>query len=338
MTKLKPFSRPILSVIVISYNTAKMTLQTINSVLADFDRSVSLRDQAQLVVVDNDSQDDSVKQLKKIKDSRLNLIKNKKNLGFSQANNLAIKKYPADFYLLLNSDTIVHSGALEKLVQTMAQHPVQETTASLESEQGKLDKLGILAATLLNSDGTIQPQGGHLPTLTNLFFQMSLLDDLPLLGQLLPSPQQTGQRFSWLKRRQYQKRKPFQQGWVGGTAMLIRHSLTEEIGLLDPNIFMYGEDIEYCLRARHHHWDIAIDPQAQVTHFGSGSSSSFNALKGELENYVYIWSKHKPDWQLPLLKSVLWFGAVLRSFLFGTILKDNQKAKAYRQAANLIKG
>ena len=235
---------------------------------------------------------------------------------------------------MLNSDTHIQAEALEQLVSTFQQHPVDDITAHLSSTANKLDKLGILAATLLNRDKTFQAQGGSYPTLLSLATQMFFLDNLPILKKLLPTTQQTGRASLAYS---LDTKKLIQQHWVGGAAMVIRRSLLEEVNLLDENIFMYGEDIELCMRAKHHHWDIAIDPQAQVIHYGSASSSSDNAILSEFKAYLYIWAKHKPHRQSFPLKTLLWFGAILRIFLFGTILKDKHQAQVYRQALGLIK-
>lgn len=111
--------------------------------------------------------------------------------------------------------------------------------------------------------------------------------------------------------------------------MLIKRAVIDEVGSLDGNIFMYGEDVEFCMRAANHHWDVGIVPAATIVHFGSASSSSAHAILGEFKGYQYIWSKHKPLWQRPFLNLVLKLGCSLRLFLFGTIIKDTAKAQVY---------
>jgi GT2 family glycosyltransferase len=165
---------------------------------------------------------------------------------------------------------------------------------------------------------------------------MSLLDDIPLLGKLLPSTQHTGLRHNQGSSITLDSAidelssKPdlLLTDWVGGTAMMIRRSVIKEIGLLDSAIFMYGEDIEFCMRASAHHWDVAIHNGAYITHLGSRSGSSENALQGELLGYIYIWSKHKPLWQLPLAKGILLFGILLRIIIF-SILNKRHRAAIY---------
>lgn len=328
--------QPILTVAIVSFNTCELTLQAVNSILAEIENTTQLQQRTEIIVVDNASADDSVAKLKKIKSklAQIKIIENKKNKGFAQANNQAIENSKTPYLFLLNSDAVVQPGAINQLLKTFEQHPDNPTTAGLSSHAGELDHLGILAATLTNKDGSIQSQGGSFPTLLTVAIHFLMLDDLPLIGKLLPSTQDTGKHFS-LKHALKQK-KPYQKAWVGGAAVMIKRQVFEEIGLLDPNIFMYGEDVEFCLRAKHHHWDIAVDPAAKVTHLGSASSSSNKALIGEIKGYLYLWLKHKPDWQIYPLKMIIWLGCQLRLLLFGLILRQKKKAKVYQEALTLL--
>ncbi len=311
-----------LSVIIVSYNTQLLTCQAIQSVIDDIESSTDLKGQSEIWVVDNHSTDDSVAAVKKLANmySYLHVVENKENVGFAKANNQAIEHAEGQYILLLNSDTIVPRGTLHTLITTFETHPPHESTSILASHHGQLDRLGIVAATLINADGTLQRQGGSFPTLFTLASHMLFLDDLPIIGQFFPSTQHTGKN----------QRRLAQVDWVGGTAMMVKRSVFTEIGKLDQNIFMYGEDVEFCMRARDHHWDIVIEPKARITHLGSASSSSANAIQGEFKGYLYIWSKHKPFWQLPLVKGILSLGAFLRMFIFGTIQGNTQKAGIYR--------
>lgn len=318
----------LLSVIIVSYNTEKLTLETIESVLSDVKASSLLKRKTEIIVIDNHSDDSSLKALRKIcKDGKISLIASQENLGFAGGNNLGIERARGEFILLLNSDTLVQPGTLEKMVTAFTEAQMDSTSPTLESARGKLDRLGILAATLFNPDGSLQPQGGSFPNLLSLSSHMLMLDDIPVIGKLLPSTQHTGLRAT----NQPHVSTLLQQDWVGGTAMMIRKTVFDEIGLLDPNIFMYGEDIEFCLRAKSHHWDIALHPAAGVVHLGSASSTSANALIGEAKGYVYIWSKHKPLWQVGLVKLLIRLGALLRILIFGTIRPNAHKRAAYRR-------
>jgi len=333
--------RPLtLSVIIVSYNTQELTYQAVNSVIDDLSSNSGLAEKSEIIVVDNNSRDETVtilKQLKKAKpEFNIKLIQNDSNEGFAKANNRGILKSKGKLILLLNSDAVVHRGTLQQLIQSFVTHPLEPTTAHLSSAKDKLDHLGILAATLINFDDSLQPQGGSLPSLISLFSMMFFLDDLPLIGAIFPTIQETGRA---ARHRQFLKhqlsKKLIQKGWVAGTAMMIRSEVIDNIGVLDPNIFMYGEDIEYCLRAKHHHWDIAIDPQATVKHLGCASSSSEGAILGEIKAYLYIWAKHKPHWQRRFAKMILFLGLNFRRFLY-QVIKQPFKAKTYKKALDLI--
>lgn len=326
----------LLSIIVVSYNTQDLTVQTLRTAIADIRHSRLLHNKTEIYVVDNNSHDDSVAACKAVfKELDFvhgTVIANKDNLGFAKANNQAARLSKGQFVLLLNSDTVTQPGALQTMVQTFLDFPIDETTAYSNQADLVDDRLGMLSPQLLNPDGTLQRQGGDLPSLLSVFAQMSLLDDVPLLGMLLPSTQHTGQHGKYTD-QDAQELLPM--GWIAGTALMIRRAMADEIGWLDENIFMYGEDMEYCLRAKQHHWDVAIQPKARIIHYGCASSSSENAILGEIKGYLYIWSKHQPLWQMAWLKRIIWFGTKLRWLLY-TVLGKKRPAEIYAKANKLV--
>lgn len=328
-----------LSIITVSYNTKDFTVQTLESAVKEINSSKILKDQTEIFVVDNDSKDGSPKAcedfLKKVKFPHYKIFANKENLGFARANNQATEVAKGKYIILLNSDTITQKGGLSLLVEAMENNGIGEKTANSEYS-GEFDKLGMIAPTLLNPDGSIQNQGGSLPSLATVASQMLFLDDIPFFGKFFPSTQHTG--MSDFAFQSYDENTPklISKGWIAGTAMMIRRELIDDIGMLDGNIFMYGEDQEYCMRARNHHWDIAIHPKAKITHFGCASSSSRNAIHGEFKGYLYIWKKHMPAWQLPILKTILYVGAFLRQMIY-TVRGKDVPASIYKDAKALLK-
>lgn len=301
MTKPKPT----LSIIIVSYNTKTLLKNCLDTFYQ------KLPSDQELIIVDNASTDGSSAYIKKHY-PKAKLIKNSENLGFAKANNQAIKVASGKYLLLLNSDTLVKPGAFDQLIKFMDAHP----------------KTGIASPQLLNSDGSIQPGGGALPRLSNVFAWMFFIDDLPILGPLIPAYQRSQPNF-------YKTTKKI--GWVAGTAMIIRRSCLDQIGLLDENIFMYGEDTDLCIRAARSSWSRYIVADAQVTHLGQGSGSQDKALVGEFRGLIYLFAKHKPAWEPPLLRIILYIGATLRLIIFGTILGNAQKTKAYHQARKLVR-
>lgn len=336
--KTQLFAHPqslLLSVVIVSYNTKELTLAAVQSVVATTNTSSLSTKELEILIVDNNSSDGSVTALERYAQRnhkhQITIIKNKTNLGFSKANNQAIKASRGEYIFLLNSDAKVTATALEQLLQTLTAHPPNQVTAVLERKKEALDNLGILSATLLNPDSSLQAQGGSLPTLISLAAHFLFLDDLPLVGRLLPSTQHTGKSS---QKSISQKLKKV--GWVAGTAVIIKRSVFLEIGLLDEAIFMYGEDVEFCLRAAQHHIDCAIDPRALVFHMKSASSSSAGAILGEVRGYQHIWKKHKPSWEYPLMRGILLLGGSLRWFLYRFFSKNKQKTNAYKQVVKLL--
>ena len=331
--------RTLLSVIIVSYNTKKETKQTLESVVAEVARSANLQKKTEILVVDNASSDGSIEMLTTFKKNNtlpITLIKNKKNVGFGVANNQALEKSTAKYVVFLNSDTIVQPGGLSKVIHSFESVKNPEVTSELDSYGDTLDRIGIIAPTLLNSDGSIQPQGGSTPTLATLLVHMFFLDDIPFIGSFLPSTQHTG-KSNYHSQLQEKDTTLMPIDWVGGTALFARTDMLDEIGPFDKNIFMYGEDIELCMRAKKHHWDVAIHTEAQVTHLQNASSSSKNAIVGELTGYKYLWSKHKPLWQLDFALFLLSVGALLRYVLYDVFIPDSHKASAYKEALRRVR-
>ena len=333
----------LLSVIIVSYNTKDLTIQALTSLLKEIKSSDLLKKKSEILLVDNHSQDGSIQAIKQFfhqaKFRDYQLIVNKKNLGFARANNQALKQAQGQYLLLLNSDTIVQPGAIDTLVKTFIQHPDQLATATTQDSDEIVDYLGILSPTLLNADGSLQPQGGSQISLRAIFNQMFFLDDLPVIGKYLPSTQQTGRsqqlNQQQLLDKQRQQTQLIYKAWVSGAAMMIRKAVIDQIGYLDKNIFMYGEDQEFCLRARNHHFDIAVHPHAEVVHLGSASSSSEQAIVGEFKSYQYIWQKHFPAYQQRLLRWILRAGARFRMLIY-RLTGNQRQATIYREALAAI--
>ncbi len=318
-----------LSVIIVSYNTAKLTLATLDSLVTDLQTS-SLLATSEIFIVDNNSKDDSLAQIKNWQAKKaskhfpnltLHIIENKDNRGFAYANNAGIEQAKGEYIFLLNSDTIVHPGACAQMISIFEQNPSNEATAHLSSYSSKTDKIGMVSAQLVNTDGSLQSQGGDLPSFASILPHFLFIDDIPFFGQFLPSTQHTQTQTTGLS----------QIGWVAATAVMVSRALIKEIGPLDQHIFMYGEDIEWCIRAKKHHWDVVINHDAKITHIGSASSHSSRAIIGEMRAYEYIWAKHKPLWQRPLLQASIKVACVLRIVLFGTILRQANRAQPYKE-------
>lgn len=356
------------AVIIISYNTAELTRQCLEAVLestgveldiyvldnASTDRTpvhlarkYHLKKDAELLARLQKRKDDpQLQQLfpslagdadqvgsirsGKVQDHTLHIIENRQNLGFGRTNNLAAALTDADHLLFLNSDAFVKSSSIYRLVRAWKAVKVAKPSSVLARMKGQLDNLGIASAHLYNSDLTPQKQGGAIPSLWNIFTWITFLDDLPLFHRISASYQHHASQMGWLNRQKLAK-----VGWVGGTAMMISRPCLQEIGGFDPNIFMYGEDVELCWRATKRHWDISLVDAGKVVHVGSASGDTGRAMVGEIGGLVYLWHKHCSNSEVWMLRQILKLGIRLRILLFG-ILRRYGRQRIYKEALALV--
>ncbi len=303
-----------LSIIIVSYNTKEVTLACLESILRCLNSVEGLKEKVEIIVIDNASTDDSVHSIKKYlanEEVTHSVLGNIVNLGFAGANNQGILQAKGQFVWLLNSDTIVGKHAIPNLLAQM-------------------EKAGnaIIAASLWNMDKSYQPQGGDLPGFWSLLSFALLLDDIPLLGKLLPSLQHTGHRASPLNRSLTQK------GWVAGTALCFPAELATEVGVLDEAIFMYAEDIDFCWRAKKAGAPSFIAKDAKVIHLGSASSSSAKARVGEFNSLAYVVRKHQNSQMAKMSILLLVIAATTRKWLY-TLLGKKELSETYAEILQL---
>lgn len=288
-----------LSIIIVSYNT-KTDLKNCLRSIYRFTKNIDF----EVIVVDNNSQDGSPEMVS-TQFPKAKVIHSKKNLGFGNANNLGSKAANGEYLLFLNPDTILKSDAIIK---------------SLEYARD-IKNLGALSIQLLFQDGSIQPSGGYFPTLTRMLAWHTAVDEIPIIKQMI-RPFHPSASF-------YQS--SFEPDWITGAYMLIPKKVFREAGGFDSKIFMYGEDMELCYRLKQKGLKIIYLSDPTITHLQSKSSSSIFALTSEVKGILYFFKKHKPAWQLPAVTFAFKLGSLLRLLLFGIILGDDSKKKAYYQ-------
>jgi len=293
-----------LSIIIVNYNTKKLLANCLDSIEKSGDEL-----DKEVIVVDNASDDGSYEMLKS-KYKKVKRVRNSKNLGFAGANNVGVKAASGKYVWLLNSDTVLKADTLELLMDEVRRNDSKVATCRL-----------------LNEDGSDQPQGGYLPKLRNIAAWMLFIDDLPIIGRLIKPYQQ--RRVGYFRSNQ-------NPGWVSGTALLVERELYEKMGGLDENLFMYGEDVEFCIRIKDRGMRIDYFTRPRLVHIGQASGSSGQAILGEFKGLVYIFGKHKSKWELPILKLLLWLGAGLRWLIWGVVLGDRVKKEAYGQVFRVV--
>ncbi len=296
-----------LSIIILSWNTKQLLEKCINSVISNVQNS---NVQIEMIIVDNDSSDNSVEFVRKFKVQnpkfKINLIENKKNLGFAKANNQAIKQAQGEYILLLNSDTIVLNQAIEKTLNFM-----------------KMNKhIDIAGCRLLNKDKTIQPSVGQFPTLLNVF-KMLFLDRLF---------KKAGAAWSLTS-----PNKIKQVDWLTGAFMMVKKEVFNQVGGLDENIFMYFEEVEWCYRAAQKDKQVFFYPNAKIIHLGGGSSKTGKTgpILQIYQGLAYFYQKHKLKWQEILVRLMLKTKAAGTYFL-GLVTNNSYLIETYGQAFKLV--
>jgi GT2 family glycosyltransferase len=229
------------SIIIVNYNTPKLTIEAIRSVLNSKTRYLY-----EIIVIDNNSSDHSVEIIKK-EFPQITLIVNEQNVGFSKANNQGIKLSKGRYILLLNSDTIVNDDTIEKMVEFMdLNRNIGASGCKVVLPNGSLDKACHRG----------------FPTPEASFYYLTGL------AKLFPK----SERFNQYHLGHMDLEQIHPVDCLVGAFMLVRREAVEEVGLLDETFFMYGEDIDWCYRIKEAGWDIYYYPFTTIIHYKGASS------------------------------------------------------------------
>jgi len=240
-----------LSVVIVNYNVEYFLDQCLNSV-----RVAMKNIEGEVFVVDNDSIDGS-NQMVQSKYPEVKLIANKKNVGFSVANNQAIELSKGEYVLLLNPDTVVEHDTFEKSIKFMDEHP----------------DAGALAVKMLDGSGKFLPESKRgLPTPTTSFYKIFGL------SALFPK----SKRFARYHLGHLDKDSTHKIEILAGAYMFLRKEALDKTGYLDEAFFMYGEDIDLSYRIIKEGYNNYYYPETRIIHYKGESTK-----KGSI-NYVLV--------------------------------------------------
>jgi GT2 family glycosyltransferase len=230
-----------LSIVIVNWKTPLLLARCLKSIEKDSGFS-----QFTLYVVDNNSQDQSVSLLEK-DFPYVKLQVNQSNLGFSRACNQVIPKVESEYVLLLNPDTVVEGDAISKLTHFMDAHP----------------DCGAVGPKVLNPDGSLQLACRRsFPSPSAAFFRLTYL------SRIFPK----NALFSKYNMTYEDPDACTEVDALSGSCMMVRKKAVDQIGLLDEEIFMFGEDIDWCWRIKEASWKIFYLPDAVVWHAHGASS------------------------------------------------------------------
>ena len=242
-----------LSVVIVSYNVCHYLGQCLDSV-----RTALQGIESEVFVVDNASIDDTLQVLPK-RFQEVHFIANKKNVGFARANNQAIRQATGQYVLLLNPDTVVAEHTLREAVSFMDEHP----------------QAGGAGVMMHNGDGTVAPES----------------------RRAIPTPWVSALKMLGFTKRYYMSHLPWDQPAqievISGAFCLLRHEALNQIGLLDEDFFMYGEDIDLSFRLLKGGWQNWYLP-LPITHFKGKSTqkSDFRYVHVFYQAMLIFFRKH----------------------------------------------
>lgn len=230
-----------LSIIIVSYNTSQLTIECVDSIVRTV-KKISY----EMIVVDNNSHDNSVSMLKKLNFKHLTIIRNKENYGFSKANNIGIKESSGRYVLFLNSDTVVHDETLDGMVEFMDAHT----------------QVGAATCQLLLPDGGIDDASHRgFPTPLRSLFHFSGIAKVFSRSQFI-----NGYHLGW---KDLDKTHEIES--LAGAFMMVRREAGEKLNWWDEDFFWYGEDLDFCYRLRQNGWHIFYVPEFSILHYKGAS-------------------------------------------------------------------
>jgi GT2 family glycosyltransferase len=230
-----------LSIIIVNFNTRELTLKCLKSV---FSSITSYK--FEVILIDNGSTDGLIHIIhQQFPDVRT--IVNTENRGFSKANNQGIRVAKGRYILLLNSDTELQNDTLDIMISFMNQHPdVGASGCKIVLPDGSLDKAC---------------KRGFPTPAASFYYAFGF-------SKLFPkNPRFNGYQLGYLD-----PDKEYPVDCLVGAFMIVRREVIEQVGMLDEEFFMYGEDIDWCYRIKQAGWGIYYYPRTQIVHYKGASS------------------------------------------------------------------
>lgn len=255
-------SRPeaaVVDVVIVSYNSGRF--------LRDAVRSVLETAEANVIVVDNASQDDSISM---IADLPVKTIPLEDNRGFAYGCNRGWRAGDAQYVLFLNPDARIGPPGLQALVGLLDRNP----------------DVGIAAPLIRNEDGSIDRSLRRFPRLRSTYAQVLYLQ------RLLPRADWSDEVIHDL--RAYETRRS--ADWLSGACLLVRRDLLDRLGGLDEQFFLYCEDIDLCKRVHDAGFDVVFEPTAVAVHAGGKSGSRPSLYPTLAESRIRYARKHRSRW------------------------------------------
>ena len=272
-----------LSIIIVNYNVKEFLQNLIYSI-----KKAACNISYEIVIVDNNSEDGSVEFIKEkfLPLGGIKLIANKKNLGFSKANNIGLSEAKGKYLLLLNPDAVVSEDTFTKMIDFFESNP----------------QAGLAGCKILNPDGTLQLACRRsFPGPWTAFCKVTGLSSLFPKSRL----------FARYNLTYLNENETYEVDAVSGSFMMMTREAYEKVGGLDEEFFMYGEDLDLCYRIQKSGLKVYYVHSTQIIHYKGESTkrSSLDETK-HFYNAMHLFvKKHLSSSFLVeiILRSAIWF-------------------------------
>ncbi|NOS84404.1 MAG: glycosyltransferase family 2 protein [Ignavibacteria bacterium] len=242
-----------ISVIVVTWNSSDEIVNCVNSVIGALHGLDS-----ELIIIDNNSSDDSFALVNKINFPKLNTVQNPENLGYTKAINQGIKLSKGKYILLLNPDTILNDSSIKVMYDFLEANPAY----------------GACAPLMKNPDGSVQYSVRNFPTYWRMFSEFSLL------AYIFPKTKLFG---SWkAKYLDYSTQQDIEQPMAA--AFMIRGELLSKIDNMDERFRMFFNDVDLCRKIYDAGFKIRLLPSSVIIHEHGAS------IKKDRANMIRIWN------------------------------------------------
>lgn len=292
---------PLLSIIILTYNSSDDIAACITSIFKYYKKELE-SGEFELTVSDNNSTDETVEEILNIQDkvSRIKLIENKENMGFSKGQNKGASHAKGKYLLFLNPDARVLDKNIGNMIEYLEKHK----------------NVGILGGKVLQENGNKELSAGKFYNPWNV-----LLMSLGLEEAL-------GVRFSSDNTQTVD--------FVSGGFMLIRSELFQKLKGFDEGYFMYVEDMDICFRAKKLGYSTVFYSEAQVVHKGQGSSSRTFAISEIYKGLLYFYKKNRTSQEFKIVKLLLILKARVAIIIGRLLFGKKYLVKTYLQALQAI--
>ena len=252
-----------ISIVILNYNDKEYLRGCLQSL-----EHCSKSRQVEIVVSDNASVDGSIEMVE-AEFPHVRLLKNTENLGFTKGNNAGIRVCAGRYIFLLNSDIKVLDGCIDAMAQFLDDHP----------------KVGIAGPKILNRDMSHQSSCRQYPTLWNNFCQATGLAKFFRGSRLF-----SGEHMFF-----FHGDRVLDVDVLVGCFSALRCAAIDQVGMLDENFYMYGDDLDWCRRLREGGWRVVFNPGAQAIHYMGTSTTRKDPVRYGLlqqQSVLRYWRKY----------------------------------------------